>query len=255
MDGSSRIASLAPSATATLVAMGAADALVGVTAHCGADRPVVGGWLNPEYDRLAALEPDVVCTCDALQAEIRDELRARGYRVHHAEPTTLDEAIDSFAALGRAVGRAEAGERLADESRERLDRIASRVAGRPRPTVYCEEWSDPPMAAGNWVPDAVAAAGGAYPFVEAGERSREVSAGEVEAAAPAYVVLHVCGRGDRVDPETVRERGWDLDAEVRVFDDSLLNQPSPRLVDGVAALAELLHGGAAREGGTDPTER
>ncbi|WP_394327954.1 helical backbone metal receptor [Halogranum amylolyticum] len=222
--------------------MEAADCLVGVTTHCDLDRPAVGGWLNPALDRLADLAPDVVCTCDDLQAEIRDDLRDRGYEVVHTAPTTLAETLETFETLGRAVGRPEAGRRLEADARRRLDRIATHVDGRERPVVYCEEWSDPPMAAGNWVPDAVEVAGGTYPFVDAGDRSREVSAATVTAADPDHVVLHVCGRGDRVDPGVVADRGWDLDAAVHVVDDALLNQPSPRLLDGVETLAELLHG-------------
>ncbi|QKG91880.1 cobalamin-binding protein [Halorubrum salinarum] len=248
-----RVVSLAPSATATVAALDAADRLVGVTAHCdlpadagagsahGADAPtVVGGWLNPDLDRVADLDPDVVLTSDGLQADLADDCRERGLDVAHREPATLDDALDGFAARGRDVGRPEAGERLAADARERLDRIAEAVADRPRPTAYCEEWSDPPMAAGNWVPDAVRAAGGRYPFVDPGERSREVDPAAVSRADPDHVVVHVCGRGDRVDPAAVAERDW-IDAPVHVVDDSLLNQPSPALVDGVEHLARLLH--------------
>ncbi len=97
------------------------------------------------------------------------------------------------------------------------------------------------MAAGNWVPDAVRAAGGRYPFVDPGERSREVAGEVVEAADPDHVVLHVCGRGERSDPDAVRSREWAIDAPIHVVDDDLLNQPSPALIDGVERLAELLH--------------
>lgn len=242
MDDGLRVVSLAPSVTSTLAAMDAADCLAGVTAHCDLDRPVVGGWLTPDFDRLADLDPDLVCTCDSLQREVRDALCSRGYEVVHTEPTTLEEALASFETLGRAVGRPDAGARLERECRQRLDRVADHVDGRERPVVYCEEWSDPPMAAGNWVPEAVEAAGGRYPFVDAGDRSREVSEATVTAADPDHVVLHVCGHGDRVDPETVTARGWNLDAEIHVLDDSLLNQPSPRLVEGVETLADRLHG-------------
>ncbi|WP_224447563.1 cobalamin-binding protein [Haloprofundus salilacus] len=245
MSGSSprrpTVVSLAPSATATLDAMGATDRLLGATVHCDADVPAVGGWLNPDYDRLAELNPELVCTSDALQREIRDELRNRGYRVHHVEPATLSDVLDSFVELGEAIGRREAGEALRADAEARLDAVAERVADEPRPVVYCEEWSDPPMAAGNWVPDAVAAAGGRYPFVAAGERSREIDEATVIAAAPDHAVLHVCGRGDRVDPAVVAERDWAVDPEVHVVDDSLLNQPSPRLVEGIETLADLLH--------------
>jgi len=172
-----RLVSLAPSATATLTAMGAADELVGVTVHCDpdtgsdpgpADPERVGGWLNTDFDAVEALDPDLVLTSDPLQRDTRDELRGRGVEVHHTEPETLDDAVDGFASLGRAVGHAEAGEQLAAHAHERLQRVREAVADEPRPTVYCEEWADPPMAAGNWVPEAVDAAGGHYPFAEAG---------------------------------------------------------------------------------------
>lgn len=91
------------------------------------------------------------------------------------------------------------------------------------------------------VPDAVRAAGGRYPFVDPGERSREVDLAAVERATPDHVVVHVCGHGDRIDPATVEERDWAVDAPVHVIDDSLLNQPSPALIDGVERLARLFH--------------
>ncbi|WP_224269950.1 helical backbone metal receptor [Haloprofundus salinisoli] len=235
------VVSLAPSTTATLDAMGAADSLLGATTHCDAGVPAVGGWLNPDYDRLAELDPELVCTCDALQREVRDELGSRGYRVHHVEPATLADVLDTFVAVGEAVGHSDAGEALRADAEARLDAVAERVADEPRPVVYCEEWSDPPMAAGNWVPDAVAAAGGRYPFVAPGERSREIDAERIVDARPDYAILHICGRGERVDPSVVAERDWAGDPEVHVVDDSLLNQPSPRLVDGIEALSEILH--------------
>jgi iron complex transport system substrate-binding protein len=243
--GAPRVVSLAPGSTATLAAMGAADLVVGATAHCDLDRPVVGGWLNPDYDRIADLDPDLVCTSDDLQSEIRDELRARGHEVCHLEPDGLDAVVDSFETLGRAVGRPEAGAELAADARARLVEVVRDSSRRfgdqdPRPVVYCEEWSDPPTAAGNWVPEAVEAAGGRYPFLSPGERSEPVSRAAVEAADPDHVVLHLCGRGDRVAPESFLSRGWDVDAEVHVLDDDLLNQPSPRLLDGVETLASIV---------------
>ena len=247
-----RVVSLAPSATATVAALGAADLLVGVTHHCdppadagdahGTDGPEqIGGWLNPDLDRVDALGPDVVLTSDGLQADLAADCRDRGFDVAHREPATVDDAVAGFAARGADVGRPEAGERLAADARDRLDRVAGAVADRPRPTVYCEEWSDPPMAAGNWVPGAVRAAGGRYPFVDPGERSREVDLNAVAAADPDHVVVHVCGHGDRIDPETVASRDWAVDAPVHVINDSLLNQPSPALLDGIERLAALFH--------------
>ena len=245
-----RIVSLAPSATEILRALDATDRLAGATHHCEVDAPAVGGWLNPDYDAVADRDPDLVLTADDLQADVAADLRERGHQVFHAAPTALDEVVDSFADLGAAVGLPDEGAALARRAETRLDRVRRLTpdddAGRP--VVYCEEWSDPPMAAGNWVPEAVAVAGGRYPFVSPGERSREVSATEVETADPDHVVIHVCGHGACADPSAVADRGWDLPAvdrgDVHVLDDSLLNQPSPRLVEGIETLAGTLHGDA-----------
>jgi len=236
-----RIVSLAPSATATLTALGVADRVVGVTAHCELDRPTVGGWLNPDYEMVADLDPDLVCTSDDLQREIRDGLQERGYRVHHHEPSRLDAVLAGFKSLAAAAGVDDAGEQLVADCRRRLDAVAETVGGGDDPVVYCEEWSDPPMAAGNWVPDAVDAAGGRYPFVDPGDRSQAVGQEIVVDADPEHAVLHICGTGDDVSPDRLRERGWSLDAEVHVIDDSLLNQPSPRLIDGIELLSQRLY--------------
>jgi iron complex transport system substrate-binding protein len=238
-----RIVSLAPAATATCRELGVADRLVGVTTHCRSeiqgDPAVLGGWLNPDLDELETLDPDLVCTSDGLQADVRDAIRDRGMRVHHMDARTLPEVIEGFVALGDAVGRGSEGERLAERSRERLARLRER---RPveRPTVYCEEWADPPMAAGNWVPELVDAAGGHHPFVDPGDRSRAVTPDEVEAADPDHVVLHLCGHSTGIDPTTFTDREWDVDAAVHVVDDALLNQPSPNLIDGAERLTELI---------------
>lgn len=250
-----RVVSLAPSATATVTALGGVDRIVGATTHCGTDTRVVGGWLNPDYDRVADCDPDVVLTSDDLQREIRDELQDRGFDVAHVEPSTLDDVLASFADIGAAVGLPDAGERLEAESRERVQQVRERVAEGTEatdggsgtaashgsddgPVVYCEEWSDPPMAAGNWVPDVVEAAGGRYPFVDPGERSRKVESQVVERADPDHAVVHICGKGERVDADPAAR--WGLNADVHVVDDSLLNQPSPRLLDGLELLAEML---------------
>lgn len=239
-----RIVSLSPGATATLTAMGAADDVVAVTHHCPLDREIVGGWLDPDRDRVAALDPDLAITGDDLQTDVRNDLRARGIDVFHREPTTLAEVVDSFATLGEAVGHEAAGRQLREDCRARLDRIRDAVPDGDRPVVYCEEWPDPPMVAGNWVPAAVEAAGGAYPFRSAGERSGEADPDDVADADPDHVVLHYCGYGDRVDPAAFRDRdGWSLGGTpVHVLDDALLNRPGPDLIEGVERLAGLLHG-------------
>lgn len=237
-----RVVSLAPSATETMRYFDVQDRLVATTDHCDGPEPTVGGWLTPDVDTVAAMEPDLLLTSDPLQRDLVDELRADGYSVTHCEPRTLPDVFATMQTIGDVLEIPERAERHVATLRDRLERVQAAVGEQGRPTVYCEEWGEPPMAAGNWVPDAVDAAGGHYPFLDPGERSREVSPDRVAAAAPDHVILHHCGAGPHGDPAVLEERDWSLQgATVTVLDDSLLNQPSPKLIEGIERLAKILH--------------
>jgi iron complex transport system substrate-binding protein len=238
-----RLVSLAPSVTSTVRALGAADRLVGVTAHDDIDGvPALGGWLTPDLDRLADLDPDLVLTADPLQGDLHETVADQGHPTFHHEPSTLEDVLEGFVAIGEATGLAEAGSELAETSRRRIEAVRDATPADPtaRPVVYCEEWPDPPMAAGNWVPEAVAAAGGRYPFNDPGTRSEPIEREAVTAADPDHVVVHHCGVGEQATTD-VTDR-WGLDAELHVIDDGLLNQPGPKLIDGIERLAAMFHG-------------
>lgn len=239
-----RIVSLAPSATTIVSALDGDDRLLAGTVHDDAATDV-GGWVTPDLDAVVAHDPDLVLTTDALQRSIADDLRDRGRSVRHFEPQTLAEVPGYIEAVGAAIGEERAARGLAQEFDDRLARVRKRVDGRERPTVYCEEWSDPPMVGGNWIPEAVGVAGGRYPFCDPGERSRRIDGDEVEAAAPEVAILHICGQGTAVDPARLDDRGWEIPAirhtAVYVIDDALLNQPSQRLARGIEKLADLIH--------------
>ena len=254
-----RIVPLAPSASRTIHALGAADRIIGRTEHGSGPGEVIGGWLTPDLDRIDDLDPDLVVTTDALQEEISDELVDRGHRTVHYDPSTLDEVLATIGSLGSAIGYHQEANHLVSELTTRIDTVRDRIADRPRPTVYCEEWQEPPMVAGNWVPDAVRVAGGHYPWLDAGERSQEIEQDAIEAVDPDHVVLHICGRGTGIDADSLTDRGWTLsaveDGAVTVMPDHLLNQPSPSLVDGIERLARRLHPPTEDQSPADPNGR
>lgn len=234
-----RVVSLAPSATAVLQAIDAEDRVVAGTDHGPSDRSV-GGWLTPDIDAVVALEPDRVLTTDDLQLDIVHTLCDRGIPTVHRSPETLSEVYDYIRAIGKAVGKADAASDVADAVERRIGAVRRRVNGHERPVVYCEEWDEPPMVAGNWVPEIITAAGGRYPFCEPGERSRPIDRAEIERHAPECAISHVCGRGAAADPHAIERRGWTI-PRVEVIDDSLLNQPGPRLAEAVERIATILH--------------
>ena len=141
------------------------------------------------------------------------------------------------------------------ELRRRLavvaDRVAGQVAAGHHPAVAVIEWVDPPFTAGHWVPDLITAAGGrpvtALRTQLAGGRSAQTSWDQIAAARPDLVVVAPCGFG--LDAAAIQAElavrqlpgipVWAIDA------DGLVVRPGPRLVDGVEALAAIVHPGAA----------
>jgi len=194
-----RLVSIAPSNTEIVQGLGAEEQLVGTTVLSPLDTEKFGGWTSVDCDAVEDMNLDLVLPCDRLQGDAVEELRRRGLDVLHLRPRTLEDVFDSFLEVGSCLGVPERAESLVSRFRRTLNDVD--IDGR----VYCEEWTEPPMASGNWVPGLVQEAGGEY-LVEEGERSREVSARELEAFEPDYIFLNVCGAGRNVSPDRVLER-------------------------------------------------
>ncbi|MGD0699704.1 MAG: ABC transporter substrate-binding protein [Trebonia sp.] len=277
-----RLVSLLPSATEIVYALGLGGDLVGVTFECdepaSARREktvVVGGrdtsGMTPgEIDAyvraqtaagadlytlharaLADLEPELILTqdlcrvCALPSGHVEDALGYLGCQadVLSLDPHTLDEVLDSILAVGARAGVPERAARLVAGLRARLDRTAALVAGRRRPRVAVVEWTDPPFAAGHWIPDLVTAAGGQPVAARPGGRSVTVSWDAIAAEAPDLVIVAPCGYRLAGAAEQAQAAAralpglpvWAIDAN------GIVVRPGPRLIEGVEAIAAVLH--------------
>jgi iron complex transport system substrate-binding protein len=206
-------------------------------------------------DALAALQPDLILTqdlcrvCALPSGHVEDALDYLGCRadVLSLDPHSLDDVLDSILMVGQRTGAVDRATRLVGELRARLDRTSARVAGRRRPRVAVVEWVDPPFTAGHWVPDLVTAAGGEPVAARPGERSVQTTWPSIAAAAPEHVVVAPCGyhlpgaieQAQLVAATLPGAAVWAIDA------DGIVVRPGPRLVDGVDAIASILHPGDA----------
>ena len=205
-------------------------------------------------DALARLRPDLILTQDLCRvcalpsghvAEALDYLGCQA-DVLSLDPYTLEDVLDTILTVGERTGTTERAERLVANLRGRLAQVAERVAGRPRPRVAVVEWVDPPFAAGHWIPDLVTAAGGEPVAARPGRRSEQLTWAGIAAAEPALVIVapcgyHLAGAVAQAAAVTAALPGvpvWAIDA------DSLVVRPGPRLIDGVVAIAAIVHPGA-----------
>jgi iron complex transport system substrate-binding protein len=207
-----------------------------------------------QTDALAGLDPDLILTQDlcrvcALPSDhVEDALGYLGCtaEVVSLDPHSLADVLDTITLVGARTGRQAQAEALLGQLRARLDRVARQTAGRARPATAIVEWVDPPFTAGHWVPDLVTTAGGRPVAAHAGARSAQTTWAEIARAAPEVVVVAPCGyhldgavaQAELVVRELPDVPVWAIDA------DGIVVRPGPRLVDGVEALAAVLHPGA-----------
>lgn len=212
-----------------------------------------------DRDALVRLEADLVVTQDlcavcAVDVSVVDEaLDYLGCRadVLTIDPHTLAEVLDSVIRLGRASGTEPAATALVESLTARLYAVEQAVGALPSPRALVLEWTDPPFAPGHWVPEMVAAAGGVSALGRAGEKSVRVGWDDVRGCGADIVVCAPCGydlEGSAALGEKLLAGGelppgipvWAVDANASFA------RPGPRLVDGIEALAGILHPDAAQ---------
>ena len=237
-----KIASLLPSATEIVCALGLRDSLVGVSHECDFPPEVVGlpVLTEPKIDPagesaaidaavrrlvqdglsvyriktevLARLQPDLIVTqeqCDVCAVSYREVVDATQQLPHtpstivSLKPKGLSDILDDMQHVADAAGCVSAGVELTQRLGARLDAIRQRATVvRSRPRVACIEWVEPLMAAGHWIPELVELGGGTYGLARAGETSRVITWSDVVGYAPDVVII--MPRGFKL-PHTQRE--------------------------------------------------
>lgn len=236
---SKKIISLAPNITDIIRKLGYSDYIVAHTNHSDIkNSEKIGNWLSPDFNRIKEINPDIIFTSDPLQEKIYEKLNKQ-FNVHHTEPSRLNHLFPLITDISTKIGDAGEAEKLNRNLQNRINRVRL-IQEENSPVVYCEEWDTPPMVAGNWVPEMVRIAGGKYPFVEPGNRSRKISEEEFYEENTDVFISHICGRNLQQNPNNSREK-WDYSGSIYFINDDYINNLSTRTVDGIEAISEIIY--------------
>ncbi len=174
----SRIVSLVPSDTYSLVRLGAKERLVGRTRYCiapaedVADVPVVGGTKDADVSRILALSPDlVVANQEENSRHDIQRLEAGGLKVFVSFPKRVAEGLAHLARLARVLGfeRGEEAARSVIAAAYHAQQEAARAQkGRSDVKVFVPIWMDPLMTvhASTFISDALTLAGASNVFAD-----------------------------------------------------------------------------------------
>lgn len=216
---------------------------------------------------LQQLQPDIIFTqtqCEVCAVSERDVMNALQQttglhpRVVSLAPYQLRDVWEDIVRVGKALERQEQAEQLVKGYQQRLERLQQHTKGQSRPRVAVLEWLDPLMAAGNWVPELIAYAGGEAVFGEIGMHSPWLQWDELHAADPDVLILSPCGYSIErtlVDYALLQQHPqWPTlravqNGRVYAIDGNYyLNRSGPRLVESAELLANAIHGIATDAG-------
>lgn len=235
-----KIVSLAPNITNTLVDLNCENDIIATTQHSNLNSKYsIGSWLSPNIAEIKRLDPDYVFTSDPLQSKIYNKLSNDNMNIYHFNLKQFSDVYTLINSLGSIIGKNEESERLISEINNRQTEVLNNVNNQ-NPVVYCEEWDNPTMVAGNWIPDIVEYAGGDYPFLSSGQRSREINKTEFDKYDPDIFISHICDMGLINDFRDIRDN-WDTNLDKVYFvDDNYTNQLSSRSIIGLEIFAEII---------------
>jgi iron complex transport system substrate-binding protein len=249
-----RIISLIPSVTEMLFAIGAGPRVVGVSSFDTyppevQSRTKVGGLIDPDVERILKLRPDLVVVY-GTQSDLRTQLERARIPVFLYEHAGLSDVTATIRAIGGRVGARDNAGRLADEIESRIQRVRTRVAGRPHPKTLLVFGRDSESLRGiyasggvGFLHDMLEAAGGTDVLGDLRRQSVQATSELILARAPEVILEVREGAGVR------NLRAWDVLPSVpavrtrRVYllaGDEMVT-PGPRVAVAIERIATVLH--------------
>jgi iron complex transport system substrate-binding protein len=253
-----RIVSLAPSNTEILFAVGASKQVVGrdtfsdypTEAQTIAD--IGGSDGNYDTEAIVALHPDLVLAGEINTPEMINSLEKLGLTVYYLpNPNTLEGMFANLETVGQLTGHSSEAATLINSLKLRVAAVDAKIKPLTTiPTVYYEldaTDSTKPYTAGpgTFVDLLIARAGGINVGKSLTSQWAQISLEQLVVSNPTVIILGDSAYG--ITADSVKQRpGWGglaavQNGQIYPFDDNLVSRPGPRLVDGLEALAKLLH--------------
>jgi iron complex transport system substrate-binding protein len=249
-----RIVSLAPNVTEILYALDLGDRVVAVTEFSdypeeAREKPKVGTYVNSNIEKIIAFKPDLVIgTFGGTSKETVFRLEKLNHPVYVTKSANMDDVLLMIEKIGVMTGKEQRASQIVGDLKKRIEAVIDRVDQAPRPLVFLQINAKPLMTVGvdAFQNELVTLAGGRNLAEGAKARYPQYSIEDVVKRAPDVILISTM---DRVGAFEEQKNQWMRWADIpavrnnRIFflDSDLIDRASPRIVDGLEAMARLLH--------------
>jgi iron complex transport system substrate-binding protein len=249
-----RVISFAPSLTEMIYALGAGDKLVGVTSWCNwppqaKEKPAVGDIMNPNFERMVSLKPDLVVMIGARPGPVLNRLESLGIKVLVFRDEDFSDIGRAIAALGRALGLEKRADSLNSAIAAQLDSLkaeAAKIEPGKRPKVFAEIGFNPLFTAGgqSFIGQMITQAGGLNIAEDMGDYYAAINPEKVVKENPDVILL----LHPQASVKEVHQRlGWQGISALknrRVYgnlDQDVILRPGPRFIQGLKLLHSVFY--------------
>ncbi len=257
-----RIVSLSPSVTEILYALDLGDKVVGVTRYClyppeAKEKPKVGGLLDPSFEAILALKPDLVILVPD-QKDFEAGLSQLNLPYLEVSQYGLQEILDSIVKIGEVCGAEQNAQRLSASIEARAKSLGERMANRPRTRALISVGRDYGSGSlgqvyisgpGTFYDELLKLAGGVNAYQEGTVKYPVVSAEGILRMNPEAIIEIAPGVVPGSSEAEAIVRDWQeipqvsavMDSRVYVFGEEFMTIPGPRIGLILERLAGALH--------------
>ena len=249
-----RIISLAPNVTEILFGLGLDTEIVGVSTLSdfpeGAKRKArVGSYVSPDFEKIVSLKPDLtVATGVGNTREVVDRLDKLGFPTYVIFPKNVDDILKSIEHLGQVVDRIKEATVIVQGMKKRREQVTARIRDRYRPRVFLLVGEAPivTVGKGSFADDLIRLAGGENIAGDQKEMYPRLGMEEVLQRAPEVILIS--SMNPKAEYPKVLQ-GWSQwksipavkQGRIHIIDSDVIDRPSPRIIDGLEAMARILH--------------
>jgi len=260
-----RIVSIAPSTTEILFAIGAGDRIIADTTYCdyppAAEKlPKIGGYSNPDVEKILALSPDLVLGARGTPVALFKQLQSLNLTVAAIDAeSSFDQVFESIRLIGRIAGEDRRAAELVEKLTARRDAVVdktARLTASQRPRVLFAFVPGDLFSAGkgSFIDEIIRLGGGVNIAAKTQSPWPQLSLETVIADDPQVILTLPGSMGDTHEPLTdtaavARFRAlprWKTisavkNGRVHVLEDDAMTLPGPRLLDGLEGAAKAIH--------------
>ncbi|MCK9439896.1 MAG: cobalamin-binding protein [Methanothrix sp.] len=255
-----RIVSLSPSNTEMLFALGLGDRVVGVTKYCNYPPEVeslkdsgmvevVGGYVDPDFETILSLRPDLVLTSRTHSSEAISLLDKESIPIFVVDPNNLSRIILSIEKIGKITEKEVEASELCNRMKSRIRAVSDTVSSLPKTRVLYIVWHDPvrTAGAGTFEDEVIEKAGGVNIFHDLSGYA--LVDPEAIAMRNPEVIIACSGMGTGADKPiqwAETERGLNLtlarkNGRIYQAEGDIITRAGPRIVDGLEMFAKFIH--------------